>query len=104
MDNDCSIDINELIDLDSLTPSKAGHYTFFAFPLSTMNKDGLPSDPDAQRYIAAIQTKGVPVGICLNSPTDNTGYAAVTHDNIDKLNDAIAGLTRNLSRGHLVDY
>ena len=82
------------IDLDSLAVDGAGHYTFFAFPISTVNQHGLPSDPDAQRYIAAVQSVGVPIGIWLNSPIDDTGYAAVTHDNIPRLHDAITSLTQ----------
>ncbi|QDV27568.1 hypothetical protein [Aureliella helgolandensis] len=88
------IDLNALVDLDSLAADGAGHYTFFAFPISTLDAHGLPSDPDAQRYIAAVQSAGVPIGIWLNSPVDDTGYAAVMHENISQLHDVVAGLTQ----------
>lgn len=94
IDRDALVNLDALVDLDALAADAVCHWTFFAFPLSTLNEYGLPSDPDAQRYIAAVQSTGVPIGIWLNSPVDNTGYAAVTHENISKLNDAIAGLTQ----------
>ena len=91
MPYDGPIDIDSLVDLDSL--AGASHWTFFAFPRATLNEHGLPSDPDAQRYIAAVQSTGVPIGIWHNSPVDDTVYAAVTQDNISQLKDAVAGLT-----------
>ena len=45
-------------------------------------------------YIAAVQSTGVPIGIWFNGPADDTGYAAVTRENISRLNDAIASLTQ----------
>ena len=93
MPYDGPIDLYSLVDLDSLATAGASHYTFFAFPRSTQNEHGLPSDPDAQRYIAAVQSTGVPIGIWHNSPVHDTVYAAVAHDNISQLHDAIAGLT-----------
>jgi len=96
------IDLDALVDLDSLAVNGAGHYSFFAFPISTLNEHGLPSDIDAQQYIAAVQSAGVPVGIWLNSPVDDTGYAAITHDNIPQLHDVIRGLT-NFSDSYASD-
>ncbi len=86
------IDLDALVDLDSLASGDVCHYTFFAFPISSLNEYRLPSDPDAQHYIAAVQSAGVSVGIWLNSPAGKTGYAAVTHDEIPVLNNAIANL------------
>ena len=94
MDYAGPIDLNSLVDLDSLAAAGASHYTFFAFPLSTLDEQGLPSDSDAQHYIAAVQSAGVPIGIWLNSPVDDTGYAAVTHENISQLHEAINRLTQ----------
>ena len=88
------IDLNSLVDLDSLAAKGTSHYTFFAFPLSTLDEHGLPSSSEAQHYIAAMQSTGVPIGIWLNPPVDDTGYAAVTHENIPQLHDAISGLTQ----------
>ncbi|MEM6691960.1 MAG: hypothetical protein AAF664_21205 [Planctomycetota bacterium] len=88
------VDLNSLVDLDSLAAAGALHYTFFAFPLSTLDEHGLPSDSDAQLYIAAVQSAGVPIGIWLNAPVGDTGYAAVTNENIFLLHDAISNLTQ----------
>ncbi|MEM8734971.1 MAG: hypothetical protein AAGG44_12145 [Planctomycetota bacterium] len=86
------IDIDALVDLDSLIDHGVCHWTFLAFPRSSVTEDGLPSDSEAQRYIGAVQSAGVPVGIWLNAPTDDTAYAAVTRDHITQLHEAIAGL------------
>ena len=91
---DGPIDLDSLVDLDSLAGEGACHWTFFGFPRSMLDEYGLPSDLDAQRYIAAVQSTGVPIGIWHNSPVDDTVYAAVTNDHILQLNDAIAGLTQ----------
>lgn len=89
------IDLAALVDLDSITGgSGTEHYTFFAFPISTLNEHGLPSDSEVQGYIAAVQSAGVPVGIWLNAPPDDTGYAAVKHENISQLHDVIRRLTQ----------
>ena len=92
MPYDGPIDLDALVDLDSLDVDGVCHWTFFAFPLSTLDEHGLPSDSEAQRYIAAVQSTGVPIGIWLNGIADDTGYAAVTRNHISQLNDAIAGL------------
>ena len=94
MPYDGPIDFDALVDLDSLVVDGVCHWTFFAFPLSTLDDHSLPSDPDAQRYIAAVQSTGVPIGIWLNGIADNTGYAAVAREHISQLNNAIAGLTQ----------
>ena len=88
------VDLDALIDLDSLAAAGASHWTFLAFPISTVDSHGVPIDSDAQRYIAAIQAAGVPVGIWCNSPVEGTAYAAVTHDAISRLHSAIDGLTQ----------
>ncbi|QEG25124.1 hypothetical protein MFFC18_50470 [Mariniblastus fucicola] len=87
------IDIDSLVDLDSLAERGASHWTFLAFPASNVTDDGVPADFDAQQYIAAVQSAGVPVGIWLNSPVDGTAYAAVAHDAISQLIAA----TKNLA-------
>ena len=88
------IDIDSLVDLDSLADRGASHWTFLAFPASTVTDHGVPADSDAQQYIAAVQSAGVPIGIWCNSPVDGTAYAAVSHDTIPKLLAAIKTLTQ----------
>lgn len=94
MSYDGPIELANLVNLDVSAAEGACHWTFFAFPTSTLDEYGLPSDLEAQQYIAAVQSTGVPIGIWLHSAVDDTGYAAVTHENISRLNDAIAGLTQ----------
>lgn len=88
------IDLDALVDLDALAAEGACHWTFLAFPTSTVNEHGIPTDLDAQRYIAAVQSAGVPVGIWRNTPVDGTAYAAVTHVTIPQLFNAIETLTQ----------
>jgi hypothetical protein len=88
------IDLDALIDLDSLDTSVACHWTFLAFPNSSVNEHGVPADADAQRYIAAVQSAGVPVGIWRDTPVDGTAYAAVTHETIPQLHNAIEKLSQ----------
>jgi hypothetical protein len=83
-----------VIDLDSLDTSDARRWTFLAFPTSSVNEHGVPADADAQRYIAAVQSAGVPVGIWRNTPVDGTAYAAVTQEAIPQLHNAIEKLTQ----------
>jgi hypothetical protein len=88
------IDLDALIDLDPLYTSGGCPYTFFAFPSSTLTEHGIPADPDAQRYIAAVQSSGIPVGIWSDTPVDGTAYVGVTHEMIPLLHRAIEGLTK----------
>ena len=81
------IDLDSLIDLTSEDP-----YTFLAFPVSSVNEHGVPADIDAQRYIAAVQAAGVPVGIWVVTPVEGTAYAAVGKGSIPLLHRATAQL------------
>ena len=88
------IDLRALVDVDSLYDKGLMPFTFMGFPTCTVNEHGLPSDADAQRYIAAVQSAGVPVGIWLNSPIEGTGFVGVTRENIPRLMAAIPKLTQ----------
>ena len=94
MPYDGPINLASLVDLDALAVGGACHWTFLAFPTHIVNEHGVPADVDAQRYIAAVQSAGVPVGIWCNSPVDGTAYAAVAHDIIPELHAAIERLTQ----------
>lgn len=89
------VDLGQLIDLAALYDSGECPYTFLAFPRSSVNQYGVPTNTEAQRYIAAIQAAGVPVGIWLTSPVDDTAYAAVAHDSIPLLHRTIESLIEN---------
>ena len=94
MDYSGPIDLDTLIDFDPLYTDGGWPYTFFAFPISTLTEHGVPANREAQRYIAAVQSAGVPVGIWRNTPVDGTAYAGVTHDLIPLLHRAIECLTQ----------
>ena len=94
MDYAGPINLETLVDLDSLVDRIASHWTFLAFPSHSINEHGVPANNDAQRYIAAIQSAGVPVGIWRNSPVDGTAYAAVARDTIPQLHAAIDNLSQ----------
>ena len=93
MHYDGPIDLDALVDLDALAADGTCHWTFLAFPSKSINEFGVPMDSEAQRYVAAVQSKGVPVGIWCNSPVKGTAYAAVAHDAIPRLRQAMEQLT-----------
>lgn len=68
------IDLDRLVDPKSLN---GGHYTFLAFPRDSVRADGLPVDLEAQEYIAAIQSAGIPVGIWIDTPTKDASHSRV---------------------------
>jgi hypothetical protein len=94
------IDLRALVDVDSLYDKGLMPFTFMGFPTCTVNEHGLPSDADAQRYIAAVQSAGVPVGIWLNSPIEGTGFAGVTGENISLVQDTLSRLKQQFP----IDY
>ena len=89
------IDQSELIDPQSLLDRGECPYTFLAFPASAVDENGLPSDLEARQYIARVQSEGVPVGIWLDTPAKDTGYAFVGPENIEKLNDVLQTLEKS---------
>ena len=88
------IDRDSLIDLDPLYTDGGCPYTFLAFPTSTLTEHGVPADFNAQRYIAAVQSAGIPVGIWRNTFVEGTAYTGVTHESIPQLHHAIENLTQ----------
>lgn len=83
-----SIDLDRLVDPKSLN---GGHYTFLAFPRDAVGADGVPVDPEAQEYIAAIQSAGIPVGIWMDTPTQDA-YAFVGPGHIELLRQTLETL------------
>jgi len=86
------IDLARLIDARELKRSENGPYTFLAFPQDSVGPNGVPTDPEAQEYIAAVQSQGVPVGIWVDTPTDGVAYAFVGPEHIYALRDALDSL------------
>ena len=71
------VDLANLLDLKTLLGRGEFPWTILAFPQSCVDQRGLPADPEAQDYIAAVQSLGVQVGIWLDTPTKDTAYAFV---------------------------
>ena len=71
------VDLANLLDPKTLLGRGEFPWTILAFPQSCVDQRGLPADPEAQDYIAAVQSLGVQVGIWLDTPTKDTAYAFV---------------------------
>ncbi|MCD0462305.1 hypothetical protein [Roseiconus lacunae] len=88
------IDHSELVDPQSLLDRGECPYTFLAFPASAVDENGLPTDLEARQYIARVQSEGVPIGIWLNTPVEDTGYAFVGPENIEELRSVLQTLEK----------
>ncbi len=89
------IDHSELVDPQSLLDRGECPYTFLAFPASAVDENGLPTDLEARQYIARIQSEGVPIGIWLNTPVEDTGYAFVGPEHIAMLHNVLETLEKS---------
>ena len=86
------IDLARLIDPQALLDSGGQPWTFLAFPRNAVDGDGVPRDLEAQQFIAAVQSEGVPIGIWIHTPVEGTAYAFVGPDHIQALNEALDSL------------
>lgn len=89
------VDLSSLIDAKVLLDRGEFPWTFLAFPQSCVDQKGLPADPEAQEYIAAVQSLGVKVGMWLDAPTKDTAYAFVGPEDIPKLRDGLDALQKS---------
>ena len=65
-----------------------------------VDHSGLPADREAKLYLAAIQSRGIQIGIWMNPPSPNTAYAAVRIEDRDRLHQVIDDLAVS---GHFDD-
>ncbi|MFM2096835.1 MAG: hypothetical protein RIS70_3959 [Planctomycetota bacterium] len=79
-------------DADAYAASGRCPWTFFAFPRSLADQDGLPRDPDARSLLAAIRDLGVPASAWVNAATPGTVYYACPYESRDALDDALLTL------------
>ena len=86
------VDRSRLIDPKELLDKGDHPWTFLAFPRDLVAENGIPDDSDAQEYIGAIQSHGIPVGIWIDKPDDSLAYAFVGRQDIFALNKAIHAL------------
>lgn len=88
------IDVASLIDAKVLLARDEFPYTFLAFPPNCVGQDGLPTDPEAQEYLAVVQSLGVKVGIWVATPTTDS-YAFVGPSDIDTLHTGLDALEKS---------
>lgn len=92
MSSSWTIQLDRLVDPRLLLDRGEFPYTFLAFPTTGIDQDGLPTDADAKRYIAAVQSTGTPVGIWLDTPVEGTAYAFVGPADIHRLHEVVEQL------------
>ncbi len=73
---------------------KAGHmpWTFFAYPRSLADKDGMPPDNDAKRLLNILRCRGLEVGVWVETPVPGTSYFACPKDEIERLHRTLTAL------------
>ena len=86
------IHVAHLIDPKELLDSGNQPFTFLAFPRDSVDQNGIPADQEAQEYIAAVQSQGVPVGIWIDTPVKGIAYAFVGPGRIRALDEALNSL------------
>lgn len=84
-----SVDVDRLVDPHLLLNQGKSPYTFLAFPVSQIDENGMPVDPEAKLYVARVQKAGVPVGVWLETPVKDTAYAFVGPDHIHLLHEVL---------------
>ncbi len=81
-------------DADAYATSGRCPWTFFAFPRSLADQDGLPRDPDARGLLAAVRDLGVPAAVWVSAATPGTVYYACPYESRDALDNALLTLAK----------
>ncbi|MFN4907145.1 MAG: hypothetical protein ACOVQH_10105 [Burkholderiaceae bacterium] len=79
-------------DADAYAASGHCPWTFFAFPRSLADQDGLPRNPDARSLLAAIRDLGIPASAWVNAISPSTNFYACPYESRDALADALLTL------------
>ena len=79
-------------DPDAYAKSGRCPWTFFAFPRSLADEDGLPCDPDARSLLEAVRDLGIPASSWVSALTPNTVYYACPYESRKALDDALLTL------------
>ena len=82
----------KLFDANAYWTAGKNPWTFFAFPGSLADPEGLPRDDDASRLYAELQKRGIDVGVWTNSQINDTSYFACPKEHIDRLHIALQEL------------
>ena len=64
-------------------------WTFFAYPTSLSDDQGLPPDTEACELLSRIQQYGIAVAIWVSQLVEDTTYFACRKDDAQRLNDLL---------------
>ena len=74
-----------LFDAEKYHRTENCPWTFFAYPTSLADENGLPPDREACELLALIQQRGIDVAIWVSQIVENTTYFACRIDDRQKL-------------------
>jgi hypothetical protein len=81
-----------LFDADEYHRSGFCPWTFFAYPTSLADENGLPPDKEACRLLACLQARGIDVALWINGIVADTTYFACRKEDLQRLQNAIREL------------
>ena len=84
-----SIRFDKLFDAERYHRTENCPWTFFAYPTSLADGNGLPPDREACELLALIQQRGIDVAIWVSQIVENTTYFACRIDDRQKLDDVL---------------
>jgi hypothetical protein len=84
-----SIRFDMLFDADEYHRTVNWPWTFFAYPTSLADGQGLPPDREACELLALVQQRGIDVAIWVSQIVENTTYFACRIDDRQKLGDVL---------------
>jgi hypothetical protein len=87
-----SIRFDMLFDADEYCRSGRCPWTFFAYPTTLANDQGLPPDHEACELLAQLQQHGIDVAIWVNGIANDTTYFACRKEDMYRLNDVLQEL------------
>lgn len=93
------VDLGQLFDAVEYYRHGSKPWTFFAYPTSLANPDGLPPDDDAVRFLGDIQKSGIEVALWKSPFGDNTTWFACKSKDIEKLKALTADMQTESAYG-----
>ena len=87
-----SVNLEQLVDADALHRSGECPWTIFAYPTNIADSRGLPPDSGAQRLLAELQKRGIPMAIWVSEIAKNTTYFACRYADRFRINQTVTEL------------
>ena len=81
-----------LFDAKEYRRSGCSPWTFFAYPTSLANDQGLPPDEEACQLLSHLRKRGIAVGVWVSDFGNDTTYFVCPKEDIYRLNDALREL------------